>query len=238
MSSLRTSLRVTSAAWSTPVRLTAPCTADPCPADNTIESAGPQDGIVSVAPGTPLIDARQPWGPDSTTPRLGIGIDNSEFGGLYALDRDDRILVDMGATGLAECFELCETAQYAEGANAIDSVTDLGDGTYLIELTRAITAEACTTIKYIGDDSYVTFIPLPGDLNGDGFSSALEVLDLVNYLNGAADVRAWDQYSSDIDHSGETNSVDIIRHVDLYNGPGAFAPGWNEAAAPDCSSCP
>jgi hypothetical protein len=214
------------------------CAGGGCPDDVTILRVAPQDGIIGLNAGDTLIDARQPWDPADMTIRLGVGIDNSAFGGSYATDRDDRLVVDLGTAGLADCFALCETAQYPEGANGIASVVDNGDGTYLVTFMRAPTVVACTTLQYTGDGSYVTIIPLPGDLNGDGFSSSFEVLDLVNFLNNVADVRAWDEYSSDMDHSGQTNSIDVLRHIDLFNGAAMFAPGWNEASAPDCTDCP
>ena len=101
-------------------------------ADATIEDSTPSDGV---------IDARQPHGSMSTTPKKGIGVDNGHSHG------DDRITIDLGpgATGAAapcalyvggdfwlaggrpswsvarwsmleDPFALCETDEYPEGA--------------------------------------------------------------------------------------------------------------------------
>jgi hypothetical protein len=203
-----------------------------CPTAATIVGGGFAGTTVSFDQATqPVVDARQPWEPASMLPRLGLGVVNA--GGT-----DDRIVLDMnGVENIpAECFELCETASYPEGANGL-TVTELAGGQYQIELDRAITVEACTTITYLGDGSQAKFIGHPANLNGDGLSESFEVLALVDYLNNISDARAWEIYSSDMNHSGAVESFDVIRMIDLLSATGPYAPGWNNSQLPSCTDC-
>jgi hypothetical protein len=62
---------------------------------------------------------------------------------------------------------------------------------------------------------------LPGDVNADLVAGPLDILALIDHLNGLKNLPVW---STDIDRSGQTNPQDILREVDVLNGAGAFEP--------------
>lgn len=70
---------------------------------------------------------------------------------------------------------------------------------------------------------------LPSDVNGDGTSSPLDVLALIDFLNGVGP--SLNPWQSDLDRSGAANSQDILRVIDLLNGAECF-DSWNGAALP------
>ena len=75
---------------------------------------------------------------------------------------------------------------------------------------------------------------LPADVNGDCFSSTNDVLTLIDALNGAID--PLEEWSSDIDRSGATNSADVLRTLDLLNGAQVYDEWAGVALCPD--GCP
>jgi hypothetical protein len=200
-----------------------------CPGNVTIISASDLAAEYTITPMSgPVVDARQPYDPLMPEVLQGIGVDNGA--------NDNRIVIDLGEAGHGLCLTLCE-GDVADAPNAVASVADQGDGTYIVELTRAITPEACTVIKYVGDGSSVSFVSHPANLNADGQAESFEVLQLIDYLNGVNDMRAWGEYSSDINHSGVTESFDVIRMIDVLSATGPYAPGYNGTALPTCDAC-
>lgn len=193
-----------------------------CPSA-TILSADPPDGTV---------DARQPNATGATLPRQGIG------------SATEPITIDIGVAGAgADCFTLCESAaDNTLGANSISSVTDNGDGTYTIALTNPLSTSNAgtvglptfTTISY-SDGSFVTYVRHPADTTGDGTSSVVDVLRIIDDLNNVVPP-THGIYSEDIDHSGLFTSADLLRAVDLLNGAGVYDT-WNGVVNP-ANTCP
>jgi len=121
------------------------------------------------------VDARQPHELFDASALLGIG------------DASEPVIIDIGVFGVdPSCWSLCETDDGGNAPNSIVSVADNGDGTYMLVLSRPITAAAVTTISYLGDDSSVQFISHPSNANADGFSTAVDIIDLIDYLNNIA----------------------------------------------------
>ncbi len=166
------------------------------------------------------VDAGIPHDPNNAALTLGI----------------DTIQVNapVGA-GSLDCWTICETAD--DGSpNSIINITDNGGGDYTIHLARPITTNAATTIDYAGDGVPGVFISHPGNSNGDGVSSAADVLEVIDILNGDS-TAIWGSYSSDIDRSGSTTPPDILRLIDLFNGAGSFDP-WLNTPKPSQTGCP
>ena len=196
-----------------------------CPAATIVDADPPYD------PSNPLIDARQPHpvNDNSFGARQGIGSPNTYNGGPEPI----QITLTDAATGAdnLNCWELCETGiEQWEGTphlepNEIISVTETSPGVYEILLDRPISAGHWTVITYVGDGSRVSYASLPADANADGWSGPVDILDLIEYLNEVA-VPPYGNYSTDIDHSGEFNSADILREIDLLTGAGTFIV-WN-----------
>lgn len=198
------------------VELAKTCGVEKC-SDGTIVSAVPPSGTV---------DARQPHGVNDPLPRMGIG------------SPTDPIRVTLSVTGASECFEVCETATDSlVGAVSIATVSEMSGSQYEIVLSRAITAGAVTTIRFLGDGSFVSYIAHPANVNGDGVSNPVDILFMIDILNGVS-VPPHGTYGTDIDRSNATNPADVLRVIDLLNGAGAFEV-WNGIARPvNSGECP
>jgi len=172
---------------------------------------------VDPAPGT--VDARVPLDPAEPSTLAGI----------------DRVLLQGSVGAATACWSLCESntnpalhPDYPANlqANSVQSVTDNGDGTMTIELARPITPGELTVLTYTSDSGQVSnleLIALPGDVSGSEATTASDVLDLVDILNGLASP-VWGIRSTDCDRTGEINATDILCVIDLLNA------GWNLVA--------
>ncbi|MGB2985315.1 MAG: hypothetical protein WBE26_05480 [Phycisphaerae bacterium] len=196
---------------------------DICP-NAQIATAQPPDGTV---------DARQPHENYSALPRQGIGSPGGQ-----GSDREPIVIVlDPPVTGAEGCFVLCETmVDPLLGDNSVASVIRLTDGSYEIVLDHAITTGAVTTIEYKGDGSFVEYTSHPANVNSDGFSSALDILAVIDILNGTV-TSSWGIYSEDIDHSSVAAPADILRVIDLLNGADEFE-SWLGVTRPENTTCP
>lgn len=87
-------------------------------------------------------------------------------------------------------------------------------------LSSPLSPGTWTTITHIASGTSTRIGYLPGDVNGDGTSSPVDILALIDSLNGVGMPR--EIWSTDIDRSGVTNPADILRLIDLLNGAGAF----------------
>jgi len=106
--------------------------------------------------------------------------------------------------------------------NFVEDVTETSTGVYEIRLNRPISGGEWTTITYLGEEGrVVTYGSLPANANGDEVSNSGDITSLINYINQAQQP-PWGAYSTGIDHSGYTNSQDILRLIDLLNGAGAY----------------
>ncbi|MDO8629882.1 MAG: hypothetical protein Q7R41_05265 [Phycisphaerales bacterium] len=79
-------------------------------------------------------------------------------------------------------------------------------------------------------DAHVTIGFLPGDVNGDGTSAPVDILDLIDDLNHVR-VPALNEWQCDIDRSALCAPPDILRLIDLLNGANTSRP-WNGATLP------
>jgi hypothetical protein len=178
--------------------------------------------VVFVDPPSGVVDARQPYPPTDSNARQGI----------------DSITVQ-GAAGIdiLGCWSLCETA--ADGfANDILSIDDNGNGTFTVHLLRSISTGAVTTVTYTagGGTRYMgTFTSHPANVNGDNASSPVDILAIIDALNGVA-TPPWGLISLDVDHSGVAGPADILRVIDLLNGADQFDP-WLGRSLPACGVC-
>lgn len=112
---------------------------------------------------------------------------------------------------------------------AIESVSP--NGTQLtVTFDGPIPPGAWTTITHVAGGSTVRLGYLPADVNGDGTSSPVDILVLIDHLNGVLHppLSLW---QSDINRSGATEPSDVLRVIDLLNGADAFDV-WNGATLP------
>jgi len=196
----------------------------PCPSGNIFASA-PANGAILAA-----------WGLQNCNAAAGLtGVSQFQvFGPPNAANLD--------------CWSLCEsTSTTPEGTvlppNNVLSVQETSTGLYTVTLERPITPYACTSILYneqSGSPSSTTYISLPGDADGSGVTTAADILEVVDALNGTPgpyDMPGGPYYSTDVDFSGALNGQDVLTVVDLLNGAGDCVP-WLNVGLPSCGSCP
>lgn len=182
----------------------------------------PNGAVAFIDPPSGAVDARQPHPPTDTATRQGIKSVN--VAGPAGLDNP-------------ACWSLCESA--IDGTpNGISGIVDNGDGTFTINLAKAISTGAMTVIEYTAGDATVTrgeFTSHPANVNGDSASGPSDILALIDTLNGVSPA-VWGIYSTDADHSGVAGPPDILRVIDLLNGASAFDP-WLNVQKPACGAC-
>ena len=179
-----------------------------------IPAGGTATRIVSSDPPDGAIDARTPLAKDGARP---VGW--------------SEILLEFD--GAAGCLQTDDFSTTQEGgalsAPAIVSAEQTGTNQLRITFDRPIEPKAWTTITYIVSGTSVRLGYLPGDVNGDRISAPVDILDLVDFLNGVGPSRPI--WSSDIDRSGLAAPADILQVVDLLNGAGNF-DDYNGAQLP------
>ncbi|MCH8146956.1 MAG: thrombospondin type 3 repeat-containing protein [Planctomycetes bacterium] len=195
----------------------------------------PSGTIVDATPSPGTIDARQPHEPGDPTQLQGIG------------GASEPIIVVINPSVAAidppnpACWSLCETGDGGFAANDIAAVVLLapdgqGRDQYLITLNRAITPGEATVITYQGDPVFsLTYRSHPTNVNGDSLATVVDLSALINFINEVADA-PYGAYSTDIDHNGKTEELDIARAIDLLNGINSFAV-WIATDVPVVNGC-
>ena len=122
----------------------------------------------------------------------------------------------------------------------VEVVAGVEPHSFSITLSRPITAGAWTTLQaHVVSDSGVAVDPdpadrvelgfLPGDVDASLQSNALDVLALIDSLNGVAPLPL---VRSDINRSEQSEPSDVLRLIDLLNGANA-SRAWNGASLPE-----
>ena len=160
--------------------------------------------VVSTDPNMGDVDARQPSEPD------GSGMAGWHSAGI-TFDLDPTIL------GLAD---FVVTVNPVGPVVAIDSIDQNGN-TLTFHLDQTIPAVARTTITHTASGSSVTLNFLPGDVDSNGTSEALDVFilgDAIDEFPGGD----LPLHSTDTNRSGSANFEDMMRVLDLLNGAGVY----------------
>lgn len=181
----------------------------PCCAPQGLDWIDPPDGAVDAgAPVTPAGSLNYK------------GIDRIRFSAPFAW-RDD-------------CWTFAETANnqslwppypLQDLVNRILSIEVAGDESTELVLDRPIAPGECGTVTYRTDPALggttasATFCAHPGDVNGDGCSSAVDIIALIDAINGTGDA-AWGELSTNCDRNAATGPADINCLIDLLNS------GW------------
>jgi subtilisin family serine protease len=178
--------------------------------DALLEAGPPR--IVASSPPDGAIDARQPSEPDGSNPAGWRWVDAT-----FAGDTAELTLADFAVT-------------HEGGSGDPPSVADLYDvdeNVVRLILDAKISVSAWTTITHVPSGTAIRLGYLPADVNGDGLSAPVDILALIDSLNGAAEpLPIW---STDIDRSGDANSADVLRVIDLLNGAEIYDPFLHEA---------
>jgi hypothetical protein len=133
----------------------------------------------------------------------------------------DGITLHMnGAAAGVTAGDLQVTSSCTGAAPGIMSVSPKGNDV-AVQFTGRIPPCFWTTVRHVPSNSTVRIGFLPGDVNADLVAGPLDILALIDHLNGLKNLPVW---STDIDRSGQTNPQDILREVDVLNGAGAFEP--------------
>lgn len=188
----------------------------------TLCSTCPSGAVAFVTPPSGVVDARQPFPPNLSATKQGL-----------------KSFIVSGPPGLDNpaCWALCETA--VEGAaNSISGIVDNLNGTFTVNLARAISTNAVTTLTYTAGDATVSrgvFTFQPANVNGDSASSPGDIIFLIDILNGVQ-VAPHGLLSSDTDRSNAAGPPDILRVIDLLNAAAGF-PNQLNRAKPICGAC-
>ncbi len=160
--------------------------------------------IVESTPPNNAIDARQP---SSLT--MGC-MDSPGFDSVLLTFDGDAEDVDV------DDFELSTVPQ---GGEPIIAAVQPDGMTAELFFETAIPVGYWTVITHITSGTSVRLGFLPGDVNNDRTASPVDILKLIDHLNG---VESYAAYQTDIDRSGVTNPADILRVIDLLNGADCF----------------
>jgi len=166
----------------------------------------PNCGLVSIVSSDPpngAIDARQPSDVDGSNV-AGWSIFDLTFDG----DPSDVRPGD---------FEVAQKGGRGEPPSVME-VTPLGGNVLRITLSDRIGVVAWTTITHLDSGTSVRVGYLPADVTSDGTSGPLDVLALIDFLNGVGPLR--EIWSTDINRTGQANPADVLREIDLLNGAG------------------
>lgn len=187
----------------------------------------PNGEIGWVDPPQDTVDARQPHELYDAAHPQGI----------------DRLIATLPSGGEnPTCWSLCE-ADSRGSPNRITAVTDNGNGTHTLSLTRPITAGAITEASYLNPSGCVMdtgfFISQPGDVNADNTSNARDILSLIDCCLNHRCTPPFGDYSCDIDHSGGINGQDLVHLINVLNGAGPFDRwyGTRPSTGPCQSGC-
>ena len=175
--------------------------------------------IVSSFPPDGAIDARQPSNLDGSNP---VGWDSIE------------LTFDGDASGLTpEDFTVCSTVG---SAPTVDSV--MSDGNIVtLTLSGFIPPGAWTVFMHNASGTASVLAYLPAVMNGDGTAASIDILHVIDGLNGVLDppLAIW---QCDVARSGMCVPSDILRVIDLLNGAEAF-DAWNGVSlGPVPETCP
>jgi hypothetical protein len=166
--------------------------------------------IVSSVPPNNAIDARQP-----------SAVDGSNPGGWNQL-----VITFSGSLGTLTPWDF-SVASTMGTAPVITEVQVNGQDATLL-LNAFVPAGAWTTFTHHGSNTSVRVGFLPADVNADRTSSPLDILALIDGLNGVVTLEPW---QSDINRSGQVEPSDILAVIDLLNGAGVHE-AWNGRELP------
>ena len=160
-------------------------------------------GLMSTDPPDGIIDARTPLAADGTTK---VGINQVTF------------FFDLATNCSAAQHFIVEQEGVAGAAPQVMSVQTVANNGLQVNLDRPIEPKTWTTITHNPTQSSVRLGFLPGDVNGNRFSGPVDILELVDFLNGVGLARSI--WSTDLDRSGVAAPADILMLIDLLNGAG------------------
>ncbi len=178
----------------------------------------PVPRLVATFPRNHAIDARQPHDLNNPDSRMGwqsidLIFDNDPSYHLFA---SVISVVEYGGDG---------------DPPAVVDINRPDNATLRVVLEEPLEPGAWTCFE-VGEASTRTCLGfLPGDVNGDSFAGPVDILALIDNLNGTI-VPPLELWQTDIDYSGNAAPADILRLLDLLNGAGAYEPWLSRTLPP------
>ena len=131
----------------------------------------------------------------------------------------------------------CARAGASLSANSIARVIERPNvpGVDDILLARPNSARDWTTTTDVGGADPVSCALIPASANGDNYVGAVDILDLIDCLNGQMWCCFYGLYSTDVDHSEHFAPADLLTRVDLLNGARTLAPWYGKSLPTDSS---
>lgn len=174
--------------------------------------------IVSSVPPNCAIDAREPHSIQNSQLRSGWQSLELNFSFVAnSISLADFSLNEFGGDGIAP---------------AIQSFEMIPSNTLRLNFSETIQAGAWTCLTFLPSNTEICLAALPADVNADRFATPVDILQLINQLNGVINP-PLPIHQTDINRSGLAEPSDILREIDLLNGAGEFIP-WNGASLPAC----
>ncbi|MDO8632274.1 MAG: hypothetical protein Q7R41_17465, partial [Phycisphaerales bacterium] len=121
-------------------------------------------------------------------------------------------------------------------AGVAPTISNVGVGgqTVTVSLSNVIPVQAWTCIAHTGTGKKVCVGSLPADANGDRTAAPVDILDIIDNLNGVR-VPPLAIHQCDLDRSALCAPADILSEIDLLNGASGFLV-WNGKTLPICPS--
>ena len=170
-------------------------------------------GVLGSDPPDGAIDARQPLDPTGTIVQGWSEV-------VITFPRN------LGGVASAD-FAVTQTV--AGAAPMVVNVQPIDADRVRVVLDRPIEPLAWTTITHLPTATRIRLGYLPGDVNGDRTSAPVDILALIDSLNGVGPTLSI--WSTDIDRSNLAAPADILQEIDLLNGAGPYAV-YNGATLP------
>jgi hypothetical protein len=175
-------------------------------------------GIVSSDPASGAIDARQPHALNDDTVRYGWESVDIIF---------DRCAVSVAPADLI----VTEIGGTRSDPPVIVEVVALDESTVRLVLDSPIRPNAWTEFTHEASGTATCLGYLPADANQDRRSTPVDILALIDSLNGVPG-RILPEHAGDIDRSNVVGPADILRLIDLLNGADMFATWLNVSIGP------
>jgi len=180
----------------------------------------PPCSSVTSVPANCAIDARQPFPPNTPgTPQGWSSVAMTFDAGC-----------DISHSAASDFAVVCNPA----GAPCPTvSSTNTVDRTVTVTLSGVIPMNKWTCITHTGTNKQVCLGNLPGDANGDRTAAPVDILEIIDNLNGVR-VPPLAMYQCDTDRSNLCAPADILTEIDLLNG----ANGWPVQNGKSIVVCP
>ncbi len=174
--------------------------------------------IVSGNPAHCTIDARIPFPANTPAQRRGFTSIDLTF------DRPAGAAEDSPADYTVQ--------QFPPGTGSVIQGVVIGGNMATITFTQPITRR-WTCVLHNASNARRCVGYLPGDANGDRTAAPVDILDIIDNLNGVRNP-SLPMHQCDIDRSNLCAPADILGEIDLLNG----ANGWPVYNAATLETCP